>query len=102
VGTSHPALNGRQPAVAVYDPATGRYRCEGLPTTNASMFIKRENLVLPKSTHVAIEGVRSRPSLNGQPAVVIDVDRDAQRYLVQLDSEEMVRLKLGAVAAFPA
>lgn len=102
VGTSHPALNGRQPAVAVYDPATGRYRCEGLPTTNASMSVKRENLVLPKSTRVAIEGVRSRPSLNGQPAVVIDVDRDAQRYLVQLDSEEMVRLKFGAVAAFPA
>jgi hypothetical protein len=102
VGTSHPSLNGRQPAVAVYDPATGRYRCEGLPTTNSSMTFKRENLVLPRSTRVAIEGVRSRPSLNGQPAVVIDVDREAQRYLVRLDSDEMVRLKFGAVAALPA
>jgi curved DNA-binding protein CbpA len=101
-GSSHAALNGLQPAAAVFDPSINRYRCEGLPTTNASVTVKREHLILPRLTHVAISGVQSRPSLNGKAAEIIDIDREAQRYLVRLDGGEMVRLKFGAVAALPA
>lgn len=101
-GTSQSHLNGCTPSAAVYDPASGRYHCEGLPTTNASLAIKRENLILPNSTRISIEGIQSRPSLNGQTGVIMQVDTDAERYLVRLEDHEMVKLKFGAVSAAAA
>jgi len=100
--TSQPLLNGRRATYTVYDRLTGRYHCDGLSKSGTPVAIKRENLILPKGARVTIEGVQSRPSLNGMPASIVDVDRQAQRYLVRLENDELIRLKLGAVAAAAA
>jgi len=95
-GTSQPELNGRVAAAATFDRASGRYRAEGLTKDGGLVGLKPEHVVLPPRTRVAVNGVSSRPALNGQVGAV--VSSDAERYTVKLP-HETVRLRFGAVAA---
>ena len=97
VGTSKEELNGKVAASATYDSTSGRYVCEGLKADGTSISLKPENLILPPDCRVTIEGVTSRPGLNGKVGRVAGVERD--RYVVQLPDNEQVKLRFGAVAA---
>lgn len=97
VGTSKEEINGRVAASAVYDASTRRYNCEGLKHDGTVISLKPENVVLPSQTNVTIEGVQSRPALNGRVGRIEGVEND--RYLVKLGPGEAVRLRFGAVAA---
>merc|ERR1719152_753294 len=99
VGTSREELNGRVAAAATYHSGTKRYRCEGLRPDGGVVSLKAENVVLPTSTRVVIDGVTSRPALNGCVGAVRAVDEAAGRYDVALEGGEAVRLRFGAVAA---
>lgn len=98
-GTSQDALNGKAAAAATFDRASKRYRCEGLRADGSVVSLKPEHLALPKDTRVRIEGVSSRPELNGAVGTVAAVDLAAGRYNVQLPSVAPVSLRFGAVAA---
>jgi len=97
VGTTQPSMNGRVAASATFDPVSKRYRVEGLTSNGNIIALKPENIVLPQKTRVTIDGVVSRPSLNGQTGSIIDVNSD--RYVVQLPHNEQLSLRFGAVAA---
>lgn len=97
VGTSQEAINGKVAATATYDAATGRYQCEGLKEDGSVLAIKPENLLLPKECTVTIDGVQSKPGLNGRVGRIRDIENE--RYVVQLDESEAVRLRFGCVAA---
>lgn len=98
-GTSVEGLNGKTVSHATYDRASKRYRCEGLKQDGSLVALKRENVVLPTGARVTIDGVTSRPALNGCVGAVQAVDEKAGRYDVQLGDGEAVRLRFGAVAA---
>jgi len=99
VGTSQTALNGKQCAGAVYDHASKRYRCQGLKPDGTVLSLKPENVLLPRQTRVRIEGIESRPQLNGQMGAVTAVDMATGRYQVDLRDGEAIKVKFGAVAA---
>lgn len=96
VGTSQPKLNGRVAAAATYDRASKRYRVEGLEGHDV-VALKPENVQLPHKTRVTIDGVTSRPALNGQSGRIVAVQKD--RYVVELPDREQLALRFGVVAA---
>ena len=89
-------LNGRVVSAATYDKTTKRYRCEGLKGDRSVLALKPENVMLPNECRVTIDGVQSRPALNGRVGSVVGVEAD--RYVVQLP-EEKLSMRFGAVAA---
>lgn len=97
-GTSRGELNGRTASCATYDRAAKRYRCEGLQPDGTVLSLKPEHVVLPRATRVTIDGVSSRPGLNGCVGEVRAVDEASRRYDVQLPNEA-VRVRFGAVTA---
>merc|ERR1712070_330406 len=98
VGTSQSHLNGKLASAATYDRSSKRYRVEGLASDGGMVAIKPDNLQLPQKTHVTIDGVASRPALNGKQGRIIDVAND--RYVVELPDREQLSLRFGAVAAY--
>lgn len=98
MGTTKSELNGRSVSAATYDRASKRYRCEGLKDDGTVLSLKRENVILPTHTRVTIDGVQSRPQLNGCVGSVAAVDEAAGRYDVRLH-DEAIRVRFDAVAA---
>jgi len=98
VGTSQEQLNGRVAPSAIYDAASKRYRVEGLTSDGKTLALKPENVLLPARTQVTIEGVQSRPALNGKRGRIVNVDTAANRYVVATGDEQL-RLRIGTVVA---
>jgi len=100
IGTSKEELNGRIAAAASYDKRTDRYQVQGLTDSDALLALKPENLILPTNTRVTLRGLRSRPSLNGEKARVVDVAKE--RYTVQLGgcgAPEQLSIRFGNAVA---
>lgn len=95
VGTSRQDLNGRIGAHAYYDCEKGRYIIDGLGSNTISL--RPENVKLPASTRVAIEGMQNRKDLNGVIGKVVSADDE--RYTMQLQTGEQVRVRLDAVTS---
>lgn len=90
------SLNGRVASAASYDASSKRYKCEGLKGDRTVVALKPENVVLPKRCRVVVDGVQSRPALNGKVGAVVDAD--TERYVIQLPDERL-RLRFGSVVA---
>lgn len=97
VGTSQAQLNGLVAPAASYDHASKRYRVEGLTAGDSIMALKAENVILPQHTRVTVENVQSRPGLIGKKGKIVTVENE--RYIVQMQDDEHLRLRFGAVAA---
>ena len=82
---------------ATFDVETRRYQCKGLREDGSVLSIKPENVRLPKDVTVKIEGVKTKPALNGRVGLIKDVE--PERYVVQLNETEAVRLRFDCVAA---
>ena len=93
---NQPHLNGRVAASTTFDCKTKRYRAEGLSENGATLSLKPENMLLPESTQVTIDGLVSRPALNGKRGLIVGVEEE--RYVIQT-SEEKLRLRFGTVVA---
>lgn len=98
VGTSQKELNGRIVPSATYDAASKRYRVEGLTPDGKTLALRPENVLLPEHTQVTIEGVQSRPALNGKRGRIVNVDAAINRYVVTT-GEEQIKLRIGSVVA---
>jgi len=96
--TSRAEINGRAAASVMYDRATKRYQVEGLTADGSILALKPESVCLPKHVHVIVDGVQSRPALNGRKGQIIDVDQE--RYLVEIPGEAPMRLRFGNVIAY--
>merc|ERR1719152_804540 len=98
VGTSKAELNDKAISTATYCKSTKRYKCQGLRPDGSVLALKPENVVLPESSRVTIENVKSRPELNGKVGMITGIENGRSRYLVELDGEAL-SLGFGAVAA---
>ena len=98
-GTTKDELNGKVCAAATFDRDSKRYRCEGLKSDGTVLSLKPENVILPSQTRVRIDGIESRPGLNGQVGAISAVDMAAGRYQVDLHGGDAIRVRFGAVAA---
>ncbi|KAL1526793.1 hypothetical protein AB1Y20_015489 [Prymnesium parvum] len=95
VGTSQLELNGRQAAQAVFDRSKGRYLLEGLTAGNGVISLKPTNVRLPVETRVMIQGLQSRPDLNGAVGKIEEASHD--RYTIGLRDGTQVKVKFGCV-----
>jgi len=91
---SRPELNGETGEIAHYDEGTGRYMV--LVKNHSAVALQRRNCVLDPGTCVCLcelESVR----FNGQMARISAVDRKAERYTVQCQNGEEIKVKFDKV-----
>jgi len=93
VGTSRSDVNGRIAKEAYYESDTDRYMLQGI--SQGTMAFRPANVRLPASTLVTIQGMRNRKDLNGKCGKVVAADD--QRYTVQLQTGEQIRVRVDAV-----
>eukprot|EP00041_Stephanoeca_diplocostata_P012643 m.212114 g.212114 ORF g.212114 m.212114 type:complete len:306 (-) comp19034_c0_seq3:467-1384(-) len=72
------------------------------PSQNAVQEVPCERLVLPNGTIVCIQGLTGSAALNGTWGKICGYDKDAGRYLVQVEQNKQLKLKRRNVAAGPA
>jgi hypothetical protein len=95
LNTSRSDLNGRASTQAYFDRRRGRYMLDGVG--QGTVALRPENVMLPVSTRVTIDGMQNRTDLNGMCGKIIAADE--QRYTVQLQTGEQVRLRIDTVTA---
>jgi hypothetical protein len=95
INTSRSDLNGRASTQAFFDRRRGRYMLDGVG--QGTVALRPENVMLPVSTRVTIDGMQNRTDLNGMCGKIIAADE--QRYTVQLQTGEQVRLRIDTVTA---
>lgn len=98
-GTSQAQLNGREAAAAIFDETSNRYRVEGVSSGGGVIALKPENVVLPYDTRVTLRGVQSQPALNGKRGRIVEVDQKQMRYVVELEPDRRVSVRVGAAVA---
>ena len=85
-------LNGSMGTLFDFDEANGRYSVH-LNHVRSAMALKPQNVILPKGTNVIIGGLVKGTHFNGRSGTVTDIDRVAQRYVVQMSESEHVRVR---------
>ena len=58
-----------------------------------------DETVVPHSSVVTLLGLKGAPELNGRRGVVVNIDLDAGRYEVQLETERVVKVRFRNVLA---
>jgi hypothetical protein len=95
VQTSRDELNGRMAKEAYFEIDKDRYVVDGIsPNT---ILLRPGNVKLPSSTRVTVEGMQNRKDLNGMTCKILAADNE--RYTVQLQTGEQVRIRLDAVTS---
>lgn len=95
VHTSRDDLNGRIAEQAYFESGKDRYILDGISPN--SILLRPGNIKLPCSARVTIEGMQNRTDLNGMTCKVLAADDE--RYTVQLQTGEHVRVRLESVTA---
>jgi hypothetical protein len=88
---SRPDLNGQLGEIVAYDDRTGRYVVK-LRRAGLSMKFRSSNCVLEQGTCVILQGL-STAQFNGQMAQIVDIDRAAERYVVQCEDGKQIKVK---------
>merc|ERR1719240_2073345 len=88
---SRPELNGKIGEIFNYDEEKGRYMVR-LATSDTAMKFRPGNCILKQGAHVIVQGL-SVAQLNGLMGKIVGNDRDAQRYVVQLQSGKQIKIK---------
>jgi hypothetical protein len=90
-------LNGTTGIITHYSENSARYEVH-IPSIGKLLSLLPENVVLPKTTCVMIQGLVQAPQYNGQWARILDIDTENSLYLVELDEQKgQIRLKFGSV-----
>ena len=95
---SDASLNGKSGSLLRYDAQKDRYlvRLAAIPR---ALSLRPESVLLPNGTCVTIRNLQAKPVLNGQRGTITSFDRQAGRYVVQLNQSESAKLKPGNVLA---
>lgn len=88
---SRPELNGQMGEILDFDDETGRYVVK-LRRAGVSMKFRPGNCILEQGTCVKLHGL-STAQFNGQLARIMDVDRAAERYVVQCQDGKQIKVK---------
>jgi len=85
-----PEYNGRQGHVEGYDEASGRYHVRLGAQTVA---LQPASIILATGSRGRVVGLVNGAQYNQRVGKVLDFDRGAGRYVVQLDEEHQLRVK---------
>lgn len=87
-----PELNGRIGEIFGYDDEKQRYIVYVKASGVVAMKCQPGNCVLEKGTRVVMQNL-SAAQFNGQMAQVVGVDRAAERYIVQVQNGEQIKIR---------
>merc|ERR1740117_1299624 len=90
---SRPEFNGKTGHVDGFDESSGRYHVS--LQQGQALALQPANLILPKGARGRVVGLVSGAQYNARIGKVVDYDGESGRYLVQLDAEQQLRVKLG-------
>lgn len=83
--------NGRQGDIEGFDESSGRYHVR---LATQVVALQPANVILPKGARGRVVGLNSGAQYNGRVGKVLDFDREAGRYTVELDGSNQLRVKL--------
>ena len=89
---SRPEFNGKRGHVDAFDDSSGRYHVS--LQQGQAVALLPANVILPNGTRGKVVGLQSGAQYNGTVGKVLEYDREAGRYLVQLDGGHQLRVKL--------
>ena len=84
------SVNGCVGRVVGADDTTGRYH---VSVQGQVLALTPANVVLPRGSRARIIGLQSSAHHNGRLGLITDVDKEAKRYLIQLDDQHSLRVK---------
>jgi len=88
---SKPDLNGLTGSIASYDDRAGRYMVV-VPGSGAAMALQRRNCILAPGVRICLCEL-SNVKYNGQMAQICAVDRESERYTVQCQNGDEIKVK---------
>lgn len=89
---SKPELNGKTGTVITWCPTKERYNIYVASLTKV-VSLKPGNVVLETGIVARVNGLESRPELNGKWGTIKDWVRDSNKYDVQLSGSQIIRIK---------
>jgi curved DNA-binding protein CbpA len=98
-GLSQDAVNGQSAEIVKFMDENSRYvvKLRQRPENGRDVIgVQASNVIIPKGTRVIVTGLASESAkqFNGQMAQIVDFDRDAQRYTVQCQKGNQLKIKL--------
>lgn len=87
---SRPRLNGARGRCIKFDAEKNRYTVQ---VEGDSIGLRKENVVFPSGTSVLVEGLQNQSQWNGHEGKIVNHDNISGRYLVQLSTQQALRLK---------
>ena len=89
---SRPEFNGKKGHLEAFDESSGRYHVS--LQQGQALALQPANLILPKGARGKVVGLVRGAQYNARVGKVMDYDAESGRYLVQLDAEHQLRVKL--------
>lgn len=89
---SQPELNGKTGTVITWCPTKERYNIY-VASLKKFVSIRPGNVVLETGVAARVNGLESRPELNGKWGTIKDWVKDSNKYDVQLSGSQIIRLK---------
>lgn len=90
---SQPELNGKRGTVITWFPSTERYNIY-VASMKKVVSLKPGNVVLEDGIVARVNGLESRPELNGTWGTINEWARDCNKYNVQLSASQIIRVKV--------
>eukprot|EP00584_Thalassiosira_punctigera_P025756 CAMPEP_0172560200 /NCGR_PEP_ID=MMETSP1067-20121228/87517_1 /TAXON_ID=265564 ORGANISM="Thalassiosira punctigera, Strain Tpunct2005C2" /NCGR_SAMPLE_ID=MMETSP1067 /ASSEMBLY_ACC=CAM_ASM_000444 /LENGTH=364 /DNA_ID=CAMNT_0013349945 /DNA_START=95 /DNA_END=1189 /DNA_ORIENTATION=+ len=90
---SQPELNGQTGTVITWFPTKGRYNIY-VASMKKVVSLKPGNVVLETGIVARVNGLESRPELNGKWGTIKEWIRDSNKYNVQLSAGQIIRVKV--------
>ena len=90
---SQPELNGQTGTIITWCPDKERYNIY-VANKNKVVSLKPGNVVLENGTVARLNGLNSKPELNGKWGTIKDWIRDSNKYDVQLSASQIIRVKV--------
>lgn len=89
---SQPELNGKKGTVITWCPKKGRYNIY-VASLKKVVSLKPGNVVLETGVVARVNGLSSKPELNGKWGTIKDWIRESNKYDVQLSGNQIIRVK---------
>eukprot|EP00558_Chaetoceros_sp_UNC1202_P001940 CAMPEP_0197258814 /NCGR_PEP_ID=MMETSP1429-20130617/83196_1 /TAXON_ID=49237 /ORGANISM="Chaetoceros sp., Strain UNC1202" /LENGTH=379 /DNA_ID=CAMNT_0042722999 /DNA_START=88 /DNA_END=1227 /DNA_ORIENTATION=- len=89
---SQPELNGKTGTIITWLPAKQRYNIH-VSELKKVVSLRPANVVLDTGTVGQIDGLKSKPELNGKWGTIKGWIRDSNKYDVQLSQQQVIRIK---------
>merc|ERR1712146_340600 len=88
---NRPDFNGKMGKITDFDESKGRYH---VSLGGQMAALQPGNLILSKGVRARVVGLTNGAQYNSRVGKVLDFDREAGRYLLQLSQDQQLKVKL--------